>query len=379
MSSNIGVVSRSLASGRGGQEKYMLSLVDELIEQGFKLTMVCEEAEPGLDRPAGSEVKTVTPIKVEQGIRKWLFSRRARSLLEREAGLDLIITTGHVNFGDLYIANGGSHRAYLRQCGSWRSWLGLKNWIQVHLQDELFSDPDRHFLTHSRMARNDIVREHDTDPERIHTIYHGVDLDRFNPETHGESSPLLRKQLGYEVEDFICLFTAGSWKRKGLPELLQAFAEVRNPGVHLLVVGRTKQSRAKRLASSLQVGDRVRFQGYVEDIEKFYRLSDALIFPSKYDAAGLVVLEALACGLPVVTTKTTGMHEVIEDGRNGFVIPSADDREALGDRIDRLAGMEKSHYADLRKEAARTGQQFPLGRHTTKFVKLIEELITIPM
>lgn len=374
MNSRLGIVCRSLVPDAGGRESYMLSLIDGLVDRGFELLLVSEEARPGLDDHPGIDVRTLSPFKVEQGVRKWLFCRRAQSIVQSQVHLDLVITTGHVDFGGLYIANGGSHRAYLRRCGSWSSWLRPKNWIQLYLQDRLFTGPGRTFLTHSKMARDDIVREHGTNPDRILTICHGIDTDRFHPDRLDDKRAPMRERLGYGPEDFVLLFTGGSWKRKGLPHVLKALKGVDQPRTKLLVVGETKYRRAKRFARRLGISKRVRFQGYVDHIEKYYALSDALCFPSRHDQAGLVVLEALASGLPVITTRTTGMHELIENGENGFVIETADDEETLARRMKQLSNAPGSRYESMCEHAARTGRQYPFERHLSRFVQLVDDL-----
>jgi len=371
----LAVVCRSFAAGGGGREKYMRRLVEGLVERDFQLLLIGEDLEPDLKGRAGIEAHRLFPIKGEQGLRHWTFSRRARSLVQQRPALDLVITTGHVDFGDLYIANGGSHRAYLRRLGSWASWLLPKNWVRLYLQHRLFTDPGRWFLTHSKMARDDIVREHGTNPDRIRTLYHGIDTDRFQPDRLADKRVPMRKRLDYGPEDFVLLFTGGSWKRKGLPHVLKALKRVDQPRTKLLVVGETKYRRAKHCARRLGIRKRVRFEGYVNQIEEYYALSDALCFPSRHDQAGLVVLEALASGLPVITTRTTGMHELIENGENGFVVETADDEETLARRMNQLSNTPGSRYESMREHAARTGQQYPFERHLSRFVKLVNDLV----
>lgn len=238
------------------------------------------------------------------------------------------------------------------------------------MQETLFSDTDRIVLTPSKMSKNDIVRDYQASPENIRVIYHGVDTERFNRTKLRRERASRRRLLGYGPENFVCLFTGGSWKRRGLEHALRALARIPDPSVQLAVVGRTKSRKTRKLARKLGIRNRVRLFGYAEKIEDFYVASDVLVFPSKYDSAGLVVLEALACGLPVITTETTGMHEVIDPGTSGFVVPRAEHEAQIAENINRLRRADSP--ANFREAAYATGQRHSFDSHFQAFESLLE-------
>ncbi len=118
--------------------------------------------------------------------------------------------------------------------------------------------------------------------------------------------------------------------------LIEAFARSRRRDSHLVVVGRDKaQARAERLAGSLGIASRVHFAGAQEDVRPWYAAADSFVLPSLYDPFPNAALEAMACGLPVVTTPQCGTAELIVEGVNGFVVEALA-VDALADRLARL-------------------------------------------
>ncbi len=146
---------------------------------------------------------------------------------------------------------------------------------------------------------------------RLHVIHNGVDFDEFAP---GESE---RERFGLPREPFMALF-AGDLRmsRKNLDTVLRALQET-PPHVHLAVAGILRNSPYPALARSLGVADRVHFLDLVKDMPALMRSVDAFVFPSRYEPLGLVLLEAMAAALPVVTARTAGGAQMIEAGAPG--------------------------------------------------------------
>ncbi|QGF23882.1 glycosyltransferase family 4 protein [Raineyella fluvialis] len=156
-------------------------------------------------------------------------------------------------------------------------------------------------------------------------IGNGVDTDRYQPDP--EDRVAYRRRLGLAEDDAVAVFVGHEFGRKGLPVVLQAMDGEPHDILHLVVVGGTPDmiTQAARDADLHGVGPRVHFVGEQLDPRPYLHLSDFMVFPSAYESYGLVVLEAMACGLPVVATRVGCVPEVIDDGVNGIVVePSAD-------------------------------------------------------
>lgn len=191
-------------------------------------------------------------------------------------------------------------------------------------------------------------------PETARTIRKGVDLDRFSAVSERAA---LRAELRAELdfEGPMILTVAGLIPRKGIDVLIEAVARMGAEPRPTLVIcgdGRSRDALAA-LAEERGVGERVRFRGWVarHEIPRYFAACDVFVLPSRLEAAGNVLLEAMASGRPVVTTDSGGPPEYVQDGRTGFVVPPGD-ANALADRLDRLLA-----DASLRESMGREGRQ----------------------
>lgn len=162
--------------------------------------------------------------------------------------------------------------------------------------------------------------------ERIHVIHPGLEIERFQSiAVHREA---VRREFGItEAETVIA--TAGKLHHgKGIFELLEAFASIakQHPEVKLMYIGEgMEQAALESRAEEMSIRDRVIFTGFRNDIERFYAAIDIFALPSKfYESFGMVIIEAMAAGKPVVATNTGGIPEIITDGQNGLLVPTAD-------------------------------------------------------
>jgi len=161
--------------------------------------------------------------------------------------------------------------------------------------------------------------------ERVVVIRPGVDLERFHPERRRQRRAVVRRALGYAERDFLLLYVGDL--QKGAASALRALALV--PEARLLVISRSPSDRYRALARHLGVSGRARFLPLTDCIEDYYAASDALLFPTVYDAHGMVIWEAMACGLPVITTRAAGAAEVIAHLEHGVLVEDARDVHAL--------------------------------------------------
>jgi glycosyltransferase involved in cell wall biosynthesis len=200
--------------------------------------------------------------------------------------------------------------------------------------------------------------------ERIRVIFNGVDPQEFHPGSED------RKSLGLPVDVPLGLFVGDiRTPRKNLDTVLKALVSV--PAVQLAVVGSLDQSPFPAMAATLGVASRVHFLGFRRDVDRLMRACDFFAFPSRYEAGSLVLLEAMASGLPVLTAATAGGSELVGSAC-GVVLADPDDCQGLASAIRRV-----SEDADLRREmgaAARlSAEEHSWQRMAQRFVSLFEE------
>jgi UDP-glucose:(heptosyl)LPS alpha-1,3-glucosyltransferase len=166
--------------------------------------------------------------------------------------------------------------------------------------------------------------------DRLVKLFNGIDLRKFDPAARPEAGVELRKKLGISPQQIVGLMLAQDFQRKGLKEAMLALARVADQRLILLVAGKDDPSVYRRLAGA----DRVRFAGATDDPYAFYRAADFFVLPTKHDPCSLVVLEALAMGVPVISTVFNGACEIMRGGKAGVVLDDPADLRALA------AGME---------------------------------------
>lgn len=199
---------------------------------------------------------------------------------------------------------------------------------RVHVAEELVAyRASRNVVAVSRQVAGELIAA-GVDAHRVRTILNGVDTDEFAP---GEES---REALGLPT-GFLALFAGDmSTPRKNLDTVLAAMREL--PNVTLAVLGSIERNPYPAMVAEMGLADRVRFLGFRRDVGAVMRAADAFVFPSRYEACSLVILEALASGLPVVTARTAGGSEIV-GAESGEVIDDPDDVPALVRAIARIA------------------------------------------
>ena len=212
------------------------------------------------------------------------------------------------------------------------------------------------------------VREHfPAARERVLTIHNGVDTAAFAPGMRTREAAQLRAAQGIGGDRLVLAFVGGIWEHKGLPLAIAALAQA--PAWDLVVAGAGDPRQYRPPARDLGVEARVHWLGVVADIQAVYELADAFTLPSRYETFSLVTFEAAAYGLPIIATAVSGVRELIEDGRNGYLVPAQAD--AIAGRLNELAA-----DAGLRARLGAAARASALGYDWERMVRAHHELFT---
>ena len=245
--------------------------------------------------------------------------------------------------------------------------------LALRLRNVALRQADAYVALSDEMTREFL--EQGVAPERVRRIPNGVDTAVFRPAAAGERSSLRRK-LGLPDAP-IAVYTGRLVTYKGLPALLRAWREV--PGALLVLVGEggadvhacERELRESANAPGLQ--GRVRFAGAAQRVEEWLRAADVFVFPTENEAFGLSLVEAMACGLPCVTTRVGGLRDFVIDGVNAHVVPPGDDA-ALAAALAGLLG-DAGRGAALGQAARRTVEErFSLAVVAGAYAALMDEL-----
>ncbi|MHC4660849.1 MAG: glycosyltransferase [Planctomycetota bacterium] len=208
-----------------------------------------------------------------------------------------------------------------------------------------------HVMAQAKHTRDVAMKTYDKRPIKV--FYSGIDLDRFKIPDKNWRGELKLPEKGINV-----LFIGRFLVIKNIDILINAVAEARKeiPDLNLLIVGTGDMEAAlHQQAASLGMSEVTYFLGAVpnSEVAKYYASADIFVLPSRSESFGLVNIEAMAMGLPVISTTVMGIPEVIKDGVNGYLVPPGDVR-ALADKIRLLAGDEKERkkFSDINKKDA---------------------------
>ncbi len=322
----------------GGAERFVERAVQALARQGTTVNVIAREWHGGTDgaadpnAPAPATWLRCDPRFLGRRARDASFARAACALVARER-FDLVQSHERLSCCDIYRAGDGVHRQWLayrsRSAGALeRATLATSPYHRYVLAAEramFASERLRAVICNSQMVRADILRHFAIDADKLHVIYNGVDTDRFHPAVRERHRQSMRGQLGIDARAFVYLFVGSGFERKGVPALLHAFAALKGAGeCRVVIVGKDKAAaRMQRLARQLGHAERVLFAGPQHDVLPWYGLADCFVLPTQYDPFPNAALEALACGLPLITSTQCGAAELINDA-NGLVCDPLD-------------------------------------------------------
>jgi UDP-glucose:(heptosyl)LPS alpha-1,3-glucosyltransferase len=317
----------------GGAELILDRMLSALTARGKRVALL------GRSWRGGGDVEFIRcdPPKVMRAFRETLFARAACDLIAREKDA-LVQAHERVPCCDIFRAGDGVHAAYLEQKRRTQSVFGrlADRFSFFHrntlvLERKLFASPRlRAVIVNSEMVAGDVMRYFGFPRERIHLVPNGIDLARFRLEAREEYRAAVRAKFGVPAARPVALFVGSGFERKGLRPAIHAVAACGK--AELWAIGHDRRP-ASFVAEAERAGLEKRFRliGPADPLP-YYAAADVLILPSFYDPFPSTVIEALACGLPVVTTTGCGARDVVKrlDAR---LVRDVLDREGLAEAL----------------------------------------------
>ncbi|HQR04138.1 MAG: glycosyltransferase family 4 protein [Proteobacteria bacterium] len=346
----------------GGAERFVERALEALRGRGVEVSLITRrwKAEDGLP------VRLCNPFHLG---RLWRDAGFCRGVQRIVAGgeFDLVQSHERIPGCHIYRAGDGVHATWLEYRARTESPLArwftrLHPWHRYTLRAEtaLFRHPAlRAVICNSSMVRDDILRRFDVAAEKLHVIHNGVDLERFHPGLRARHRTTVRAALDIPQGAPLVLYVGSGFVRKGVPALLQALAHMPEH-THLLVVGKDKGAAAMAtLAQRLGLASQVRFIGGQTDVTPYYGAADVFALPTIYDPFPNAVLEALACGLPVLTTPGSGAAELLtaECG----AVADALDAAAIAAELSTLLTLPAAATARAARRMAETCSSADMG------------------
>ena len=321
--------------GTGGTERYLNQVAAALALRGHAVTIVCRTHEAAPHPAVRFEV--LRRPSFGAAARMWAFAREVEARhLERD--FELVYGLGRTWGQDVVRLGGGLVATHLEHARRSAQTAGERLELALALKWRLAQRIERRALApgagaarlviaNSELVRRDVLARYARPPGEVVTVHNGADCERFHPRLRASAGAKLRAAWGVGAADHLVLFLASGYRRKGLRDLLEAFARLApsDPRLRLAVVGYDSrlQAYAER-ARRLGILERAHFAGGRRDPEACFAAADVYVLPTYYDPFANSTVEALAAGLPVVTTATNGGAELIEDGVEGAVVAAGD-------------------------------------------------------
>lgn len=356
---HIALVRRHCSLKKAGAERYCVNLFRGLQKLGHQVTVIGE----GIDEELRSEVEFL-----QVPVNKWTWQTRTQAFakncgtLIRKHSFDIVHGLSRVEGLDTFRLTDPMQTHWVKV------WYRhpVSQWLQQHnprhraifeLEQQLYGPAGvRRVIVQSKLDARLLTEYFGVDESRIRRIVNGVDTRVFNPGVR-EQRLVVRSEVlprfgshatgntsfnagtaaseRFQSDDSpLIVFASMDFRRKGLDSLLTSLSLLKNRDVKLLVLGAGDIAGYQRIARSLGVEQRVLFAGRQSSIERYYAAGDLFVLPTVYEPFPNVNLEAMACGTPVITTASAGGADIIESGRNGYVIPDAWAVQALTEQID---------------------------------------------
>lgn len=368
------IVTRNVMKG-DGQSRVNYEIAWEAIHRGHTVTLIASSVASELRHNAHARWINIPvkqwPTQLLSGI---AFSWQSAVWLHKNRlNLDVVMVNGantqrQADVNAVHFV----HTAWLRSSAHpWRShrnihtgYQWLFNALNAYWEKKAFQEA-KVIVAVSEKVKQELI-DIGIPSERIRVILNGVDLQEFSP---GKCE---RTKFDLPEAVTLALFVGDILtSRKNLDSILSALVNV--PDLHLAVVGSTNGSPYPQLAADLNLKQRVHFLGFRRDVSEIMKTADLFVFPSRYEACTLVLLEAIASGLPVITTRTAGGAEIITP-ECGIVLSDSEDTQTLTKTLTRLAE-DHNLRISMGKAARAIAEQQSWQSIATSYVELFEELI----
>lgn len=350
----IGLVRRGHSS-TGGAEAYLIRLGSALAGLGHEPTLVTTSDWPPsrwinnnlLRLPAKSPSEFATAF------------RSART------GCDIHLSLERVPGCEVFRAGDGVHAAWLRRRAAFEPiWKRATRWVNpkhrqlLALEKQVFDPANtKAIIANSHLVRDEILACSNFPADRIHVVYNGL-----SSPTKPADRNISRSQLGLEDSELCVLFVGSGWERKGLRTAIEAVEMTEN--ATLLVAGRGPADTFR--------SHRTRFIGPTNDLATLFGTADVFVLPTYYDPFSNACLEAMAAGLPVITTPANGFSEILQPGTHGGIIPEGS-ASLLADEIEkwRLPEIRLAARSNCIARAA----EFSIERNARETLQILEKIV----
>jgi UDP-glucose:(heptosyl)LPS alpha-1,3-glucosyltransferase len=362
---------------KGGTERDLYRTAEGLRDLGHEVHLFCQEY--GVEPPLGTYAHRVWVPPLGRTIRLWSYALRAPAVIS-QFHCDVVVSFGRLLEQDVLRSGGGSHKMFLdkmgRQGGATRRlWQNLSIYHRslLRIEQKQFGPGGcKKVIAVSGEVQRELMALYGVPANKIVVLYNGVDLERFHP-TLGEAwRTAIRTEWGIPMDAAVVLFVGSGFERKGLERLLRVWHSPALSNAFLLVVGGDARIARYKALAERQAPGKIIFAGRQESIERFYGAADLVVLPSVQEAFGNVVLEALACGLPVVVSRSVGASELLKGSLAAGIVEAPDDGAQWEAALERA--LRNCGRSEIKKEARAIAESHSWSIHFRQFEACLAEV-----
>ena len=374
---DIAIIKRRFSLRQGGSERHCVTISRQLQQLGHRVSIVGETIDPELT----DEVRFL-PVKVNHAT-SW---SRNRSFAENSAQVvhqhhfDLVYGLSRSQAADVFrltdrLQAHWMNVYYPNPLNRFLQHFNPRHRTILDIERSIYgSQRVRRIITQSMLDRRLVNQYYGVPEEKIRTIYNGVDISLFNPSAQAERQAV-RAELGLTADQPLLIFASMDFEGKNLRAVLAALSRMTPRNAHLLVLGTGPERKFARVAVYYGVRNRVTFAGRQSYIQRFYGAGDLFVLPTAYEPFPNVNLEALATGLPVLTSATHGGADIIQDGRNGYVVSHGQAVEEMVERLNQHFALSASQRHTMSQNCWETAQGMTLENYTPQLMRVFEEVL----
>jgi glycosyltransferase involved in cell wall biosynthesis len=368
------IVTHNILKG-DGQGRVNCEVIQAALRQGHEVTIIASFVDVGLVQHHNVRWIDTRAHKIPTAfIRHLVFSIRSAAWLRKHRDeFDIVqvngaITSERADVNAVHFVHSAWLKSPAHISKNKRNLYSLYQWLYTKINaywEEKSFQLSSDLIAVSNQVRKELI-EAGVPDNKIYVVVNGVDLEEFCP---GVQS---REQLELPINVPLAFF-AGDIRsnRKNLDSVLQSLVSV--PDLHLAVAGALEGSPFPQLAEQLGLNNRVHFLGFRSDISNIMKAVDLFVFPSRYEPFGLVVLEAMASGLPVITAITAGGAELVTDNC-GFVLLDPNNVQDLSNKLNVLTQQPELRI-QMGQGARRVAQDYSWGVMASKYMSIFEDVL----
>jgi len=367
----------------GGTERFMTNLTACLLDEGHEVTVYANDWVPPYDERINFiKVPMIKGLKLFKVISFAYFAERT----VKPELYDIVHGFGKSIRQDIYRTGGGCHKAWqkesllsiksilLRNLRYFGRMISPIQWLNLYIEKKMFTAGNYlRIISPSKKVKSQIMELYGVPDQDIAVIYNGVDLTKFNLDCADEIRRSKRAEYGIKDDETLLVFAATNFELKGLEFIIRAVGQLKDRNLKLLVVGGDRQKKYRELAHRLGVSNKVVFSGASSMISEQYKCGDIFIYPTFYDPFANTCLEAMACGLPVITSRANGVAEIIDDGESGLIINDPSDSGEIADKI-KLMLDDEALREKIRTRSIQLSQKYTKENNTQSIIKIYKEL-----